>query len=341
MARALDFSWPIIGHDKIKKFLQNNLTKGNLAQAYLFSGPDGLGKKTLARVFAQSILCENYRQAAGPVPCGQCETCRQFQNNVYADMYWVERELNEKTEQKKNTIAVTQIRELLASLSHRAFLNFYKIVIIPEAEALSEEASNCLLKTLEEPTLRTIIILIAPNTESLLPTILSRCQILKFAPINKEEIYKYVLEAGAPRSLALEMASASQGRLSKAKQWLTEGDEIKGLQARLRGWLQMLSAKPVARFKFVENWLNSSPDADEVLGRLTELAGLARDVLLLQTYIQDLVSYPALIPEMQAPAQKFSPERWIGFLRQIENTRMYIKQNVNPRLALENLLLNI
>jgi len=200
MSKEINFDWPIVGHDKIKGFLQTTIRNNVLSHAFIFEGPAQVGKTLTAKLFANSIVCdgfENLKEEKVTLPCHRCDACRQFSKNMHPDFYVLEREINEKTGVKKNFITVAQIRALQEKINKRAFLNSYKIVLIPEAQYLNQEASNCLLKTLEEPAARTIMILITPNRDALLPTIQSRCQVLKFLPIIKERIYEYLLAQGA------------------------------------------------------------------------------------------------------------------------------------------------
>lgn len=350
MQTAADFNWPIIGHKRIKQFLQTGIIKNSLAHAYLFYGPRQVGKTLTAKLLAKSILCENYSSYLGVnrassekivLPCGECNACRQFDKNIYADFYLVEREINEKTGKKKDVIAVSQIRELLEKVSRRAFLNSYKIVLIPEAEALNKEAGNCLLKTLEEPAPRTIIILIGLNKNLLLPTILSRCQILKFLPVKETEIYQYLLDRGANRSEAKELSAIAYGRPTVAMKFFTDQTALSEYKRDNTQLLDVLRAGAAAKFKWAESVTKKNEGLDELTATLNQLSGLARDLLLINCYKSELMSNQYLEEKLSGLSGYYSPERLAAFLGRIEETKALIGKNINPRLALESLLLFI
>lgn len=338
----MKFNWPIVGQDKIKKFLQTGIANKTLAHAYLFHGPEKVGKAHLAKVFAASIVCEKFAkgQADAVLPCGQCDPCRQFAKGIYPDLYWIERPLSEKGE-KKADICVEQIRELIEKISMRAFLNNYKIVVIPEAHCLNQAASNCLLKTLEEPTVQTVIILISPTLSQLLPTIRSRCQALKFLPVSKNLIYDCLIEKGANRNLALELASASGGRPAVALQLLDSPEKREEFFASVRDWLKVLSMNALEKFKFVENFLKKNEEDDRIIDQLSIFSSVARDVMLGCIYKSELASNAALEKEIAEIARQTDASALRRLAAEIEKTKIYIRQNISPRLALENLLLNI
>src|SRR3989344_1191746 len=166
--------WPIVGHSHIVSYLQNSLNNLKLAHAYLFVGLDHVGKAAVAGYFINSLVCQNLEVEALAVPCGECQSCRQALSGNHPDVYWLARELNEKTDKLKKNISIEQVRQLQNKLSLRSFLNSYKIAVVSEAQTLSAEAANSLLKTLEEPSARTVLILLAENLARLPQTIVSR-----------------------------------------------------------------------------------------------------------------------------------------------------------------------
>jgi DNA polymerase-3 subunit delta' len=214
------FSWPIVGHSKIQQFLQKSLVNNKLAHAYLFSGPEHLGKSLLADQFIASILCHDYHQQnnkkAEVLPCQACVFCQQFSRGIHPDVY----KLN-KEEDKKN-ISVEQVREMHKFLSLSSFLNSYKIAVIGNAEDLSESAQNALLKVLEEPNPKTILILITSNHNLLLPTITSRCQLVKFRALSAEEIFQHLVSLGSSREQARIFTALANGQIGRAIDYLNK-----------------------------------------------------------------------------------------------------------------------
>src|SRR3989344_337474 len=164
-ASPFTFNWPFFGNKHIIDFLQGGITASNLAHCYVFSGPRDLGKSTVARHFAISLLCDNFANGRGTLPCGQCLSCRQFAKKNHSDVYYLR-----KLEDKKN-IAIDQVREFIRSLSMGSLMGSYKIGIIAQAESLSIEAANALLKTLEEPKRKALVILLTARLAHLPATI--------------------------------------------------------------------------------------------------------------------------------------------------------------------------
>lgn len=339
----MTFNWPIVGHENIKRFLQKNIMGERLGHGYLFYGPEMVGKMQAARAFSASLFCENYRATEKKenltLPCGVCSSCRQFQKNIYPDFYIVEREVSEKTGKKKSVIAIAQIRELLARVSKRAFSSSFKIVIIPESEALSEEASNCLLKILEEPPPRTIFLLISLTSEALLPTILSRLQTLRFLPVPWKEIYDYLLQKGAERSLALELAKIADGRPTAAMKLLFNKEQYQKLMDERRELLGFFQSGIAELFQLVEKITDKNKDLDLIIRRLEALEIIVRDVLLTLLSGGDLVVNRFLTDELVEIAKQRPISGWRRYIEKIEEAKAYVRANVSPRLVLENLIL--
>ncbi|MFH0988168.1 MAG: DNA polymerase III subunit delta', partial [Parcubacteria group bacterium] len=313
---------------------------GKMNHAYLFYGPEKVGKTATAKLFAKSVLCENSK-GNGPVPCDECSTCRQFEKGTYADLYWLERATDEKTGERKDVIIVEQVRDLIDRISKRAFLNNYKIVIIPEAQFMNAGASNCLLKTLEEPTVKTIIILIGPSKSSFLPTIVSRCQSLQFLPVNRDAIYDSLVSDGVNRSAARELAAAALGRPTIAKKFLAEPETWQKFQTDAKELVTVLSLDAAGKFKWVDSLIKKGLADDEVIAKLDSLERVSRDILLAGNRNQGEASNLLIENEISSATNNFSVNQLTGFVRRIEKTKRFIRQNVNVRFALENLLLNI
>lgn len=353
MREALKFSWPIIGHENIKRFLKTGLSNRSLAHAYLFHGPEKVGKTTTAEIFAKSILCDHYKEYSSlasvldapdivePLPCGQCESCQQFDKGLYADYYLLQREVNEKTGDKKLNISVGQIRDLQEKISKRSFLNSYKIVIIKEAELMTKEAANSLLKTLEEPTSKTVIILITNAKELILETILSRCQIFKFLPITKEAIYDYLIERGAKRNEALELSGLSQGRPTVALRFIESTTAFVEYKEEIEKWLSLFAKNTIERFKFVDNLLKNKPSTDKLIKELNEFSGLVRDLLIVDKVSVNLLGHRYLDQELNKIVSSRTENNLLITMKKIEETKKYLKQNINAKLALEQLIINI
>ena len=198
-------NWPLIGNGHIFEFLSKSLAKKNMSGSYIFTGPANLGKTTAAHFFAQSLVCEDADSSRRP--CGKCPACSEASKNIHSDIYLIKRE-----EDKKN-ISIEQVRDFIRNLGMSSFLNSYKIGIIKGAENLNESGFNALLKTLEEPKDKVVIILTVTDLEALPKTIISRSQILRFRAVAGDIIYdELVKNYKASRSQAKNFSRLAAGR---------------------------------------------------------------------------------------------------------------------------------
>jgi DNA polymerase-3 subunit delta' len=212
----------IIGHDDVAKRFRQTLKSGRLASTYLFVGPPGIGKKQFALELAHALLCTESPES-GPEPCGKCESCRMFAAGNHPDLDVV------GLRPEKRELAISQFigyDEFLdqEALCHRIALKPFfggrRIAIIDDADHFNLYSANCLLKTLEEPPPKSLLILIGTSPSRQLPTIRSRSQVVRFNPLDVETIANLLVEAGATadRSFALRVAGLSEGSLERARQ---------------------------------------------------------------------------------------------------------------------------
>ena len=186
--------------------LRETFGAGRVYHAYVFTGPEGVGKRTAARLCAQALFC---RAEPGARPCGVCAGCRQFAEG-HPDVYRLE------VPEGKTQIPVTSVRDLTAALSDRPFSGGWRAVLIEDAERMNASAQNALLKTLEEPPEGTVFLLTVRALGALLPTVVSRCQVVRFAPLPEETIRAELVRRGAQENDARWIAEISEGSLGKA-----------------------------------------------------------------------------------------------------------------------------
>ena len=174
----------IIGHEKIKEHLQKAIGYQRVSHAYILSGEEGMGRKTIAKAFAMTLLCEKH----GTEPCMECHSCKQFLSGNHPDVIWV-------THEKPASIGVDDVRiQINDTVSIRPYSSPYKIYLVDEAEKMTVQAQNALLKTIEEPPAYAVLVLITTNPEVFLPTILSRCIQLKLRPLKDSVVSDYLTE---------------------------------------------------------------------------------------------------------------------------------------------------
>ena len=185
----------ILGQQKAVLSLQAQLRTNRIAQAYLFAGPEGVGRKKTAIEVAKALNCRNKEQIE---PCDECPSCRKIDKNIHPDVHlidfaWQAGLLEEKPEQQTQ-IKIDVIREIQREISLKRFEGNYKVFIIDQAEKMSQSAMNCLLKTLEEPPENSLLILVTTSQDMLTQTIISRCQIIKFNRLMDSVVHKILTE---------------------------------------------------------------------------------------------------------------------------------------------------
>lgn len=333
------FQWPIIGHSNIVSYLKKSLLSEKVSHAYLFAGPLHIGKTTVTENFVNSLVCENLHQGKGPVPCNVCKCCQQVANKIHPDINWLGREINEKTDKLKKNISIEQIRALQGKLSLHSFLNSYKVAVINEAETLSQEAANSLLKTLEEPTAKTVIILLATSISRLPKTIVSRCQVIKFLPVNTKEILDYLIGLKVDRKKAKTLAVLSSGFPGLAINYFTKPDEYNDFKEKVKQFVNLLKNDINYRFKTVGELINSS-DIDETKEYLEIWTGVLRDLVLIKNSTPNLINNLSLATDLEELVDCYSKDNLIKIIKEVKLAKCYLDANVNPKLTLENLVLN-
>ncbi len=204
----------MIGHEAVLDQLRTAMKKGRLGHAFLFVGPEGVGKRRLARHFTQSLLCET-RPAADLWPCGTCASCSLVRAHTHPDLLEVQKPAD------KSELPIALIQELTSQLSLKPARGRRKIAIVNDADDLNEESANGFLKTLEEPPVGSVLILVARSQESQLPTIQSRCQVVRFQELREQEVASILLglaKVSTPAE-AETLSQSSQGSVSQVLEW--------------------------------------------------------------------------------------------------------------------------
>jgi DNA polymerase-3 subunit delta' len=340
-----NFQWPIVGHKNIVEFLQKSIANDRLAHAYLFYGAEHLGKTAMAENFVASILCDGGNaprriptETGEPIiPCGKCINCEQLKKNIYPDVFFLEKEKD-----KKN-ISIEQTRELQGMLSKTSFLNSYKIAIIKGAEALSEEAADSLLKTLEDAKARTIIILISTDKDSLPLTVVSRCQTIKFSSVSQDDIFHCLVDQGATRQLADSLSHLVNGKIGLAIKYFEEQDLFKEYEEKIKMFFTLADGSVAEKFKTIEKLVAGKKGLAETVEPLFDYleiwSSVLRDLILIK---HDMAAFGSNIfakDKLEKLAPKFDDFKIIKLIKEIKETKKFLKLNVSPRLAMENLVM--
>ena len=199
----------VVGHSEIIQYIQNAVTEDKVSHAYILNGEKGSGKKMLAGLFAQTLQCEK----GGTEPCYECHSCKQAVSGNHPDIIWV-------THEKPNSISVDDIRvQINGDIQVKPYNGKYKIYIVPDADMMTVQAQNALLKTIEEPPAYAVILLLTENANSLLPTICSRCVMLKLRNIKDQLVKRYLMESSLSfLGLGVQIPRASWGSMLQGAQ---------------------------------------------------------------------------------------------------------------------------
>jgi len=332
-ATKKQFKWPIVGHKNIIDFLQKSIVNDKIAHAYLFYGPEHIGKTIVAENFIASLLCQNQRDT---IPCGKCIYCQQFFKGIHPDVYFIEKEKD-----KKN-ISIEQIRDLRHKLNLRSFLNSYKIALIKGAENLNKQAFNSFLKTLEEPSQRAIIILITQNISFFPKTILSRCQLVKFLPVATSEISKYLIKHfKLDEKKAQNLAHFSLGRPGIAINFFQEPNLLKDYQTEIQEFIEIIKGNLQRKFQIIGHLFSETKFLESIdifQKKLLIWSLIIRDLILIKTDSDNFMVNNFIKDNLIKLADKYSQQELITILSEINKTKKYLSQNINPRLAVENLM---
>lgn len=349
------YDWPLVGNQQITEFLEKSIWNNSISGTYIFNGPDNLGKTTLAKSFAQALLCISKKTNTGRLPCGQCLPCRQFKKiNTATDKNALQAEIGEghgdfhviKKEKDKKNISVEQIREFIRVLSMSSFLGGYKIGIIKHADSLSVTAANALLKTLEEPKAKVVIILICEDMEGLPATIASRSRVLQFRPVPSDVIYEYLINTyQASRSQAKDLSRLALGRPALAVKFFENKDTFDFYKEQVGVFLDFKTQTIGERFLSIENLLgkkNSGQEAVKIAYRILQAwQGALRDLLLMEYGFFNIVQHQIVKDKLDALKALLSLSDILRLTKAIEVAEENIFYNVNPRLALEEVAVKI
>ncbi len=327
LKRSTPDGWPVIGHDQVVRLLQRELASGRISHAYLFTGPPRVGKTTLALILAQALVC----QGDAP-PCGECLSCHKVWRSTHPDVRVI-------TGDAAGTIKIDQVRALQRELSFSPYEACRRVGVIIGMEGATEEASNCFLKTLEEPPGSAVLLLTAPEPDVLLPTIVSRCRQVSLRPVPTGQIEAALRTRwGADPEHARLLARLSSGRPGWAVTALQDPTVLAARKQRLEKLLEMLEAGRLERLAYAEQLSRDTAALPEVLDLWL---GWWRDVLLVHEGCQEAVVNRDCDRLLRREAGRHDRETIVRVIEDIRETRKRLEERVNARLALEVFLLHL
>lgn len=315
---------------QIMTMLQNSIVKNRVAHAYLFEGEKGTGKNEVSHVFAKSLLCE------APIsqyePCEKCSNCKRISSGNHPDVHYVEREgLSIKKE---------QIKSLQEEFAMKSVESNRKIYMIADADKMSVSAANSLLKFLEEPSSDTVAILMTEQVQRILPTILSRCQVLTFTSLSPENVKRKLMEQG----LSLQQASVisqitqnlEEGLALNEDEWFVQAQKI------VVKLYEVLKQNPIKALIYLQtDWFSHFKEREQLDKGLDLLLLIYKDLLYIQLDKRDFVVFQNMLKDYESHALQVSQRRLANYMSSILEAKRRLLSNTNPQLLMEQLVLNL
>lgn len=350
---GLEPGWRVVGHERAVLMLGNSILNQRLGHAYLFTGPQGIGKRTLALEFASALNCLAGNGPNGSTrgqPCHLCQSCTRIARGSHPDVVeislerqgLVESDGRAKTATPKE-IKIDAIRGLQATVGLNPHSGAWKVYILGDAERLNEEASNALLKTLEEPPSSTVLLLLALDTEAVLPTIASRCFHVPLRPVRRAAIAAALMSMhGFERDKAEMLAALSGGRPGAALSLASAPDALDKRPAALQKLAAISGAHRVERVNAASDLAKMfTEDRRGFYDLLDHWESWWRDVVAVSSSQPSVAINVDQAPALRAAAERISTYAALNAVKLVEQTRLQLMENVNPRLALESLTLGL
>jgi len=317
----------VLGQVKAKEMLRRALMSTKMSHAYLFRGPAGVGKKTMAQAFAATINCTAPMDHAA---CGACPSCQKFRSANHPDFQFITPD--------GATIKIQQIRELKKSLAFPPFEARYRVILIADAHTMRRETANSLLKTLEEPPANTVLILTADEASGVLPTIVSRCQVIPFFALPEAEVAQHLMaEAAISQEQATTLASIAEGSLGRARLLLEK--ELLPLRQQIVATLLNLQPDGPATVETVFDLAEKTAALKEELPEILDLLRTwYRDLLLAgnsQPLNQDLAF------TWEAARRRWPEPELFARLERIDRAKRELARNCNRALVCEVLFFGL
>ena len=319
--------WPIIGHEWAADLLRQSLAAGRVSHAYLFCGPPQSGKTALARMLAQALVC-----AEPEPPCGRCSSCTRIARNSHPDVQVID------GRGAGGRLLIEQVRALQHDASLAPYEGRRRVFILRQMELATAEACNALLKTLEEPPGRVTLLLTAARRELVLPTIVSRCQVLELRAAPPSVIERALAERGVHAPLAHLVARLSTGRVGWA---LQAAQDESLLRLHKQDVDQLFGLMATDRVERIEAASKISRDLAGARRLLQVWIGCARDLILLKGNCSGMVVNADELERLVPLADTLSIAKAGELVAAMQLTAQQLAENVNARLAIEELLLRL
>ena len=323
-------NWNLVGHEWAVDMLKKHVSHGTTRHAYLFTGPPGLGRRTLALRFAQALNCQTPVEAG--IPCGQCRDCKQIEAMQHADLTIV------RAESEGGTLKVDQIREARRSLTLKPYQSNYRVALFLRFQEANDNAANALLKTLEEAPSYAVLILTADTPEQLLPTIVSRCEVLRLRPLKIENVQSALENRGMETGQARLIAHISGGRFGYAMRLIENDSLLEKREERLNELQSLISASRVEKFAYADKLAR---DKESMRQAVLIWLSYWRDVMLRSAQAETPLVNVDRNVEIEDLAERLDLSIARRAVSNFEDVLEKMERNVNSRLLAEVLLLDL
>ena len=328
-------NWNLLGHEWAVDMLRQHAAHDEIRHAYLFCGPPGLGRRTLALRLAQALNCT--KPLAPGIPCGLCRDCKQIDAMQHPDMNVIQALDGDNLPKEGGTLKVDQIREVQRSLSLKPYQAKYRVALFLRFQEANDNAANALLKTLEEAPAHAILLLTADTPEQLLPTINSRCEILRLRPLPIEAVTADLIYRGVDEERARLLAHISGGRPGYARRLVDDVTLLEKRDERLNDLQSLLPAARVEKFSYADKL---SRDKDAMRQAITIWLSYWRDVMLRVAGAETPLINVDRNMEIEFLAGRLNLSTARRVVSDLENALEKMDRNVNSKLLAEVLLMD-
>jgi DNA polymerase III subunit delta' len=329
-------NWNLTGHEWAVDMLKKHVVHGTVRHAYLFAGPPGMGRRILALRFAQALNCKTPVEPG--IPCGQCRDCKQIEAMQHVDLHIVQAVDDDGKARLGGTLKVDQIREIRRLLTYKPYQSNYRVALFLRFGEANDSAANALLKTLEEAPSYAVLILTADNPEQLLPTIVSRCEVLRLRPLRIDQVQHALEDKDYETNQAKWIAHISGGRFGTALRLIESESLMLEREERLNDLQSLISASRVEKFAYADKL---SRDRESMRKAILIWLSYWRDVMLRTAQARTPLVNVDRNLEIEDLAGQMDLSSARRVVMDLESALEKMDGNVNPRLLAEVLLLDL